>query len=232
MQALRTDRRAFTLIEMLVVIGIIAILAAMLLPVLAKSKGKAQRISCVSNIKQVGLGIILWSQDHEGKFPWLVKTADGGSYALDQAWQHFVLLSNEIATPKVLHCPSDKERQIADMFEGATGFTTLQNNALSYALGTEASEGNASMHLVVDRNINGKNNMVCRVAGIGVPGVGGATTTLNPFNGGTGWSTETHPGEGNMALADGSSHLFTQFQLLAHLQNTGDTNYSNCILKP
>jgi prepilin-type processing-associated H-X9-DG protein len=55
---------------------------------------------------------------------------------------------------------------------------------------------------------------------------------LNPFNGGTGWTRETHPGEGNVAMVDGSVQLYTQFQLLDHLQNTGDTNYSNCILKP
>ena len=63
-------------------------------------------------------------------------------------------------------------------------------------------------------------------------GIVGASTTLNPFNGGTGWTKATHDNEGNMALVDGSVQLFTQFQLLTHLQNTGDTNYSNCILKP
>ena len=229
MRAKFNTQRAFTLVEMLVVIAIIAILAAMLLPAISTSKGKAQRVACISNIKQVGLGIILWSQEHEGRFPWLVEPTNGGSYGLNQAWKHFAILSNELVTPKVLHCHSDKERKTADAFnDAANGFTVLGNSALSYAIGTEASEGNASMHVVIDRNITGVDGIVCRVAGITDPVI----TKLNPFNGGTGWSSETHPGEGNMALADGSAHLFTRFKLLEHLQNTGDTNYSNCILKP
>ncbi len=223
----RTLQRAFTLTELLVVIAIIAILAAMLLPAVSKSKGKAQRVACISNIKQVGTGVILWAHDQDGKFPFLVEPTNGGSRTLDQAWQHFAVLSNELVTPKVLICQSDKERQPADSFLGANGFSTLKNTALSYAIGTEASEGNSSMHLVVDRNINGRDGKSCSAAGIV-----GTSTTLNPFNGGTGWTTATHPNEGNMALADGSAHLLTQFKLLEHLQNTGDTNYSNCILKP
>jgi prepilin-type N-terminal cleavage/methylation domain-containing protein/prepilin-type processing-associated H-X9-DG protein len=228
MRAKLKSQRAFTLIELLVVIAIIAILAAMLLPAVSKSKGKALRVACISNIKQVGMGVILWAQDQEGKFPFLVDPTNGGSRTLDKARQHFVVLSNELVTPKVLICQSDKQRQAADSFQtGPTGFSTLQNSALSYAFGTEASEGNATMHLIVDRNINGRDGKSCSAAGIV-----GTSTTLNPFNGGTGWSTETHQNAGNMALADGSAHLFTQFKLLEHLQNTGDTNYSNCILKP
>jgi prepilin-type N-terminal cleavage/methylation domain-containing protein len=219
--------RGFTLTELLVVIAIIAILAAMLLPALARSKAKAQRIADVNNIRQAGLAVAMWAHDHEGKYPWQVKTADGGSYSLTNAWQHFATVSNELVTPKVLHCPADKQRQIADTFNGPNGLSTLENSALSYAIGTEASEGNASMHLATDRNISGRDNQRCSAAGIM-----NAITTLNPFNGGTGWTAETHANEGNMALADGSVQLFTQFQLLAHLQNTGDTNYSNCILKP
>ena len=62
------NRRAFTLVELLVVIAVIAILAALLLPVLSQGKQRAQRITCLGNLQQIGMAFSLYLDDHENRF--------------------------------------------------------------------------------------------------------------------------------------------------------------------
>lgn len=69
-QAQRKAQKAFTLIELLVVIAIIAILAAILFPVFARARENARRTSCMSNLKQLGLGAMQYVQDYDEKFYW------------------------------------------------------------------------------------------------------------------------------------------------------------------
>ena len=103
-----TLNSAFTLIELLVVIAIIAILAALLLPVIAKSKEQGRSAACLSNLRQVGVALQLYAQDNDNKVPTLYDVAAGVPPTNDLTRMELVL-SNYLGNGRVLLCPSDKK---------------------------------------------------------------------------------------------------------------------------
>jgi prepilin-type N-terminal cleavage/methylation domain-containing protein/prepilin-type processing-associated H-X9-DG protein len=120
---LRTNHpRAFTLIELLVVIAIIAILAAILFPVFAQAREKARQTSCLSNMKQIGLGLMMYAQDYDEQFPRSDYTAPTpplnpaatGAFAArvnHYKWQAWVL--PYIKSTQIFFCPSRTRDEVA-----------------------------------------------------------------------------------------------------------------------
>ena len=98
-------RRGFTLIELLVVIAIIAILAAILFPVFARAREKARQSSCLSNLKQLGLGLLMYSQDYDERLPasyqWVTEPNQWPLFS----WRHAML--PYIKNSQIHVCPSD-----------------------------------------------------------------------------------------------------------------------------
>jgi prepilin-type N-terminal cleavage/methylation domain-containing protein len=107
------SRRAFTLIELLAVIAIIAILAALLLPVLSRAKASAQRMTCLNNLKQINLGVRIYSDDSSDTTPSLGIAATSTNHAslysgYKEIMKNYVGLKGaSSAQDKLFACPAD-----------------------------------------------------------------------------------------------------------------------------
>jgi prepilin-type N-terminal cleavage/methylation domain-containing protein/prepilin-type processing-associated H-X9-DG protein len=129
-----TRRRAFTLVELLVVIGIIAILVAILLPVLNRAREGGFRVQCLSNVRQVGLAFMLYANDNKGRLPkdpasigagprwsdWIYWQERGTTRKLDES-----IVVRYLGTPvnaNLLRCPSDDVNNRATTNGGVAAF--------------------------------------------------------------------------------------------------------------
>ena len=198
------ETAALTLIELLVVIGIVGILFAVFMPSLSRHSVRAPRITCVNNLKQIGLAFRIFATDYHEKFPMEIPVRDGGTKEFAEfglVVPHLLVISNELTTPKLLICPSDRKTVASD-------FGELRDGNISYFVGLEASQTKPLSLLAGDRNITN-----------GSPGTD--RVLLLKTDQAVGWTKEIHQHAGNVLLGDGSVQQLSSARLQEALRNSG-----------
>lgn len=131
---MRTRSSGFTLIELLVVIAIIAILAAILFPVFAQAREKARAISCLSNTKQLGLGVMMYVEDYDETFPLGAFWNDASPFAQNfYLWSSSRTIQPYIKNLQIYRCPDDSFNTSGYSSIYAAGFpSNIQLAPISY----------------------------------------------------------------------------------------------------
>ena len=204
--------RGTTLLELLFVVLIIAIMALLILPVIARAKARAKRAACVSNLHQLGIASHVFAHDHGDQFPFQVSTNDGGTLEFTRAgfamsgefyfaFRHFQALSNTLDTTRLVVCPADNRTN-------ASYFSELRNHNLSYFVGVNADYTRPGSILAGDRNITSDS-----VAS-------GSILRVNP-SAPPEWTSGCHEYYGNLLFADGHVEQSSNEDLSSAVQNAG-----------
>lgn len=192
--------RGFTRFELLVVLGVTALLGAVVLPGAANTKARYDKIACMNNLRQIGVAFHVWGADHDDQVPLRVSPAQGGMKGhpmAGYAWFSFYGLSNELASPKVLCCPADAQKSRSTRWSQLAQSQSRANDFVSYVVGPDSMTYLPSSIVSGDRNLIGDGTGNCTA---GISSVFQAST--RPANR-LAWINSIHGTEGNVLLNNG-----------------------------
>ena len=207
-----TRNHALTLLDVLAVIAILVIFAVLFIPAGSSSGNKSQKIVCTNHLKQIGMAERVWAGDHNGLYPQDVPVTNGGTKEIfsdvsrfqNLAFLDFLTLSNELAMPQILHCPSDTDGSAATNFS-----PSFCNQNVSYFVGLDSTKNSPQAFMSGDDNFE--------IGGAPVTGGLLALSSNVPI----GWTAARHNHTGNILLGDGSVQSSTTSGLRSYLQQTG-----------
>lgn len=221
--------RAFARCELLALLMAVALLLVVTWPALAGLGSRSERVVCLTNLKRIGQAFLLWGEDHGNQRPFRTHQSQGGTWGdirVGNVWYEFAWISNELATPRILACPSDEEttrvaRDFSNQADGGFLHFNYRNNAVSYYLGTDAFPEQPARALSGDRNIavDGR-NVACSALLINVASVSFLSTTA-------GWTNGIHHFSGNLLFNDGSVQETTvrEFRVRVPAANDNGTDH-------
>ena len=196
----RSQTAAFTLPELIALLAVIVLVAVLFLPALSHRHPKPLRIMCVSNLKNVGLAFRIFATDHNDKFPGAILSSNVTDLASIRIESILTMLSNELSTPKLLHCPADKKRKEAPSFQNLIA----QN--ISYFVSLSSDETRPQSLLAGDRNMLADGKPASKLLPL---------TTNTALS----WSKEMHVEQGNIAMGDGSVQQMSNSRLQQSLRD-------------
>jgi len=193
-------QRAFSRVDLLIIIAAVAlvILAIPSSSYTTGSKVRAQRISCVNNLRQIGIASREWAREHSSNFVWQTSMKNGGT-AFGTIVSGFLTMTNELRSPKLLTCPSDKLRQKAN------SFADFSQKNISYFIALDCPFENPQAILAGDRNVKADNSASRNRVTVRT------NTAIR-------WDKDIHESAGNLLLADGSSQMVSQQGLANQIQ--------------
>ena len=254
---INTSKRidASTRVEVFVLIIALSLLLgiALLSQVRLANGGPAKWTGCVNNQKQLTLAFVIWANDHkivdQGNLPWRVPRSRGGTEPdegnrITFAWKEFLSISNELPNPRVLVCPSDKERDDNQPKDWGTsrkgGFrhAKYRDNALSYFLNLDCGiqtgqdgifsgwELAQSQVLLGDRNLQvDAQNVQCSSR------INNASRVITePIWKNTKWTNAIHGFKGILAVVDGSVSMNNQSQMEDLMRQSNDDGSAHLLI--